>query len=470
MPGYYLENFGCRATQADAAAIEHQLLARGFEPAAADRAQVVVVNTCTVTASADSQARQAIRLLHERNPAAQILVTGCYAQRAPEELAGLEGVGWVVGNAHQHEIGALAAPTSGGAAPASLLSGGFVPLTELGSNRVNPSRSEARILAGSLPEGLAVKVGSAPQAATRRGGQGGRQTRPTLKIQDGCDHRCAYCVIPQVRGRSRSLDPERVVEEIARLVRGGAREVVLSGIDLGSYGRDLAPRGSLGDLLALVLRRTPLERLRLSSLESTQLTADLIDAIASSDRIAAHFHVPLQSGSDTILRAMHRWYRAEQYARRIQLVAERLPDAAIGADVIAGFPGEAESDHRATVELARRLPFAYLHVFSFSARPGTEAARLPGQVEGRVIRERARELRALAAEKAAAFRARQSGRVERALTLKTRRGDSTDALTGNYVSARVPGHWPANQWLTLRLEPCAEGMIGLPVAPAPGSS
>ncbi len=460
MPGYYMENFGCRATQADAAAIEHQLMAHGLEPAAPDGAELVIVNTCTVTASADSQARQAIRALHQRNPTARILVTGCYAQRAPEELAELDGVRWVVGNAYQHEIAALAAPANGEVAPPSRSSGGFVPLAEL-----QPKPSRASILAGVLPERMPVMVGPAGPRAPGR-----TQTRPTLKIQDGCNHRCAYCVIPQVRGRSRSLELEHVVREITRLVSAGAREVVLSGIDLGSYGRDLAPRGSLADLLALVLRRTGLERLRLSSLEPMQLAADLIDAIASSDRVAPHFHVPLDSGSDRILRAMHRWYHAELYARRIELVTERMPDAAIGADVIAGFPGETESDHRATVELARRLPFSYLHVFSFSARPGTEAARLPGQVEGGVIRERARELRALAAEKAAEFRSRQNGRVVQALTLKTRHGGSTDALTGNYLTARVPGHWPSNQWLTVRLDSSLDGLIGLPVFPALASS
>jgi threonylcarbamoyladenosine tRNA methylthiotransferase MtaB len=463
MPGYYMENFGCRATQADAAAIERQLGERGFRSAEAGEADLVVVNTCTVTASADSRARQAIRAFHRRNPGARILVTGCYAQRAPEELAELDGVRWVIGNAHQHEIAEIA----GG--PACPVPGAFVSLDQLCGAQIregigretpfSPGQGPAKILTGHLLEQRGVLVGPIEQ--------GGAHTRPTLKIQDGCNHRCAYCVIPHVRGRSRSLAPERVIEEVARLVDAGAREVVLSGINLGGYGRDLSPRSSLAALLDQVIERTSLERLRLSSLEPMHLTADLIDRIASSDRIAPHFHIPLQSGSDAILAAMHRWYRAEHYARRIELIAERMPDAAVGADVIAGFPGETEADHRSTVELVKRLPFSYLHVFSFSPRPGTEAARLPGAVRPDQIRDRSQELRALAGEKAAAFRRSQSGRVTRALTLQTIRDGATDALTGNYLTAQVPGEWRANQWLTVRLrERSTSALEGELVAPA----
>jgi len=464
MPGYYMENFGCRATQADASAIERRLAERGFRPADAGDADLVVVNTCTVTASADSRARQAIRAVHRRNPGARILVTGCYAQRAPEELAELDGVRWVVGNAHQHEIAEITAEpesaTAGGAfVSIDRLRGGQSAASIADDVALSLADGPAKILTGNLLEQRAVLVGPIEQ--------GGAHTRPTLKIQDGCNHRCAYCVIPHVRGRSRSLAPERVVGEIARLVAAGAREVVLSGINLGSYGRDLAPRSSLGDLLERVVDETPVERLRLSSLEPMHLTADLIDRIASNDRIAPHFHIPLQSGSDRILAAMHRWYRAEHYARRIELIGERLPDAAVGADVIAGFPGETEADHRATIDLVKRLPFSYLHVFSFSPRPGTEAARLGEPVKPGQIRERARELRALAAEKTAAFRARQSGRVTRALTLQTIRDGATDALTGNYLTARIPGEWRANQWLTVRLRSRSAILEAELVAPAP---
>ncbi|HEV2388319.1 MAG TPA: tRNA (N(6)-L-threonylcarbamoyladenosine(37)-C(2))-methylthiotransferase MtaB [Candidatus Acidoferrales bacterium] len=462
MATYYIENFGCRATQADAVAIEQRLVDQGHRPAAAEAADLLVVNTCTVTASADSRARQAIRGFHRRNPAAQIVVTGCYAQRAPEELAALGGVRWVIGNAHQREIPLLLEPAPGiplcpstfARGPERSRMGGtgadFVPLGRLAGEPLRPGPGAAKILAGHLLELTTVLVGPVERGA-------GGHTRPTLKIQDGCNNRCAFCVIPQVRGRSRSLPPEDVVGEIRRLAGAGAREVVLSGINLGSYGRDLVPRTNLETLIGRILDETAIDRLRLSSLEPMHLTADLVDRMAADQRIAPHFHIPLQSGSDRILAAMHRWYRAEHYARRIELIHERLPNAAIGADVIAGFPGETKADHRATLALVGRLPFSYLHVFSFSLRPGTEAARLASLVAPAAIRERASELRLLAAGKAAAFRLRQHGRLERALTLETKRDGATLALTGNYLAVGVRGDWPANRWVTVRLGDAGNG-------------
>ena len=259
-------------------------------------------------------------------------------------------------------------------------------------------------------------------------------------------------MIPFVRGRSRSLPPDVVVEEVRSLV-AGAKEIVLSGINLGSYGRDLAPRAALAGVVQRILDETALERLRFSSIEPQDVTEDFLGLVASSDRIAPHFHMPLQSGSDRILRAMHRWYRAEHYAERMKLVRRVLPDAAIGADVIAGFPGETDSDFEATVEFIERLPFTYLHVFSFSARPGTEAAKVnAAAVSPQVIRERARALRSLADAKSAAFRASQTGRTLRALTLARAGDDWTEALTGNYLKVRVAGRHSANEWHEAHLQ------------------
>ncbi len=260
-------------------------------------------------------------------------------------------------------------------------------------------------------------------------------------------------MIPFVRGRSRSLTPDVVVEEVHSLVAAGAKEIVLSGINLGSYGRDLAPRAALANVVRRILDETSLERLRFSSIEPQDVTEDFVGIVAGSDRIAPHFHVPLQSGSDRILRAMHRWYRAEHYAERVKLIRRLLPDAAIGADVIAGFPGETDGDFEATAEFIERLPFTYLHVFSFSARPGTEAAKLSAAaVSPQVIRERARALRSLADAKSAAFRASQTGRTLRALTLARAGDDWTEALTGNYLKVRVAGRHPANEWHEARLD------------------
>jgi threonylcarbamoyladenosine tRNA methylthiotransferase MtaB len=447
MATFFIEQFGCRATQADAAAIERQLVERGYAASAdANSADIVVVNTCTVTAAADLQARQSIRTIHRENSAARVIVTGCYAQRAPEELAALEGVSWVVGNSHKPEIPRLIQEMGQEVAPVSLVAAlqGFVPLSTIANETLSLERGPARILTGDILEQRELLV------APVEGGEAGH-TRPVLKIQDGCNKRCSYCVIPQVRGRSRSLAPRSVIEEIRKLCAGGAREVVLSGIDLGNYGRDLAPPAELGELLRRILDETAVESLRVSSVEPMDVTEDLIGIFAASDRMARHFHMPLQSGSDRILAAMHRWYRAEHYARRAELAREWLPDAAIGADVIAGFPGETEEDHQATLSLIERLPLTYLHVFSFSSRPGTAAADLRNQVPEQAIALRARELRALGEKKKAAFQAAQMGRTMRVLTLnrsgKDASGPWTRALSSNYLDVRLPGVWSTNQFL-----------------------
>jgi len=450
MQTYWLQNFGCRATQADAAAIEGQLLDRGLVGGSAESsADVVVLNTCTVTAAADEQAREAIHRIHRANPAARILATGCYAQRAPEELAALPGVAWVVGNSHQQHIGELVAE------PARHEN--LVPIGALARVAGLPLERTPKILTGNIFAVGDVVVASARRAAGH--------TRPILKIQDGCNNRCSYCVIPFVRGRSRSLTPEQVKEELRALAAQGAREVVLSGINLGAYGRDLTPRVTLGELLARLVEAAPIERLRLSSIEPMDVTLDLVQLVTRSERIAPHFHIPLQSGSDRMLAAMHRWYRAAHYAERIRLVAQHLPGAAIGADVICGFPGETEEDHRRTVGFIEGLPFSYLHVFSYSSRPGTKAARTTESVAPHAIRERARELRALSARKAAAFRAAQNGSAQRVLTLERGGTDAaghawTGALTGNYLHVRVDGRWPSNAWLDVRLFLTGDQMRG----------
>jgi len=238
---------------------------------------------------------------------------------------------------------------------------------------------------------------------------------------------------------------------------------VLSGIDLGNYGRDLAPHAELGELLRRILDETAVERLRVSSVEPMDVTEDLIAIFAASERMARHFHMPLQSGSDRILAAMHRWYRAEHYARRAELAREWLPGAAIGADVIAGFPGETEADHQATLSLIERLPLTYLHVFSFSSRPGTAAADLRNPVPEQVIARRARELRTLGEKKKSAFQAAQTGHTMRVLTLnrsgKDASGPWTRALSSNYLDARVTGGWPPNQFVDVRIASVSDGHL-----------
>ncbi|MGC2421921.1 MAG: tRNA (N(6)-L-threonylcarbamoyladenosine(37)-C(2))-methylthiotransferase MtaB [Candidatus Acidiferrales bacterium] len=456
MASFSIENFGCRATEADAAAIRAALLENGFALAAGHAsADFVVLNSCTVTAAADSQTREAVRKIHAANPAARIVVTGCYAQRAPEEIAAIGGVAWVIGNSHQAEIPRVLQET-----PAPKLFAGeansratpdFIPLARLDRSAMSLERGHAEILVGDIFEETAVPVApAAPMAAGH--------TRPILKIQDGCNNRCSYCVIPFVRGRSRSLPPDGVVGEVRRLVAGGVKEIVLSGINLGSYGRDLTPRAALAEVVRRILAETELEQLRFSSIEPQDVTEDFAGLAAASGRIAPHFHVPLQSGSDSVLRAMHRWYRTEHYAERIALVRRLLPHAAIGADIVAGFPGETQADFEATLAFVARLPFTYLHVFSFSARPGTEAAKLGCAVPPAAIRERARALRALGEGKSADFRASQAGRTLRALTLDRRGGGWTEALTPNYLKVRIAGCHPANEWHDVRIAADAQAL------------
>jgi threonylcarbamoyladenosine tRNA methylthiotransferase MtaB len=439
MATFSIENFGCRATAADASALRHALLGDGLTLAHEhSSADVIVLNTCTVTAQADSQAREAVRKIHRANRAARVVVTGCYAQRAPEELASIEGVSAVIGNSHQAEIPRVIRELLLAAAAAR----DFIPVTQLDDrypNALSLASGTAKILSGDILAQTTVQVASPAFMA-------GDHTRPVLKVQDGCNRRCSYCVIPLVRGRSRSLPPDIVVEQARRLVTAGAKEIVLSGINLGSYGRDLEPRVALVRLVERILAETELEQLRFSSIEPQDITEDLVSIAARSTRLATHFHVPLQSGSDRVLRAMHRWYRAEHYAERIRLIRRLLPNAAVGADVLVGFPGEAREDFQATTEFIGRLPFTYLHVFRFSERPGTEAANLGSAVPPSVIRERARSLRALAERKSAAFRASQAGTILRALTLAGGGENWTEALTGNYLKVRIAGRWPPNQW------------------------
>ena len=441
MPTYFVENFGCRATQADGAAIERQLIDRGLARAGSPgEADVVVLNTCTVTASADQDARSAIRRIHRRSPDTRILVTGCYAQRAPEELIALPGVSLVVGNSHKQGVAEYAVPLTN--------AHGFVSLAEIGS------ADGSNVIVGDIfahTELLAAPVFQGEDSAEK--------TRPNLKVQDGCNNRCSFCIIPFVRGRSRSLQTEQVIREANALVVRGYREIVLSGINLGRWGRELTPRTNFVGLLRAVLQDTAVEKLRISSVEPMDWTNELIQLVASSPRIAKHAHVPLQSGSDRILRRMHRKYRPWHYADRIERIRGAMPDAAIGADVMVGFPGETDDDFEQTRSLIESLPFTYLHVFTYSSRPGTPSAQMPNQVPVQVARERNRMLRELGAEKQRVFMQSFVGRSLDVMTLTGFDGERTEALSDNYLKVFVYGLHAANQRLCVEVDDiCGRGI------------
>jgi threonylcarbamoyladenosine tRNA methylthiotransferase MtaB len=420
---FYVQNFGCRATQADGAALELSLRARGLVPAGSRAAaDLVVLNTCTVTASADEDARQTIRRVHRDNPQARILVTGCYAQRAPQELAAIPGVDWIVGNSHKLQIPDLVriAPP----VPSSL-----------------PFHSQ--IWVGDISAQTQFLSAPVEDCAHDR-------TRPNLKIQDGCNNHCSFCIIPAVRGRSRSAPADDVVAQIDALA-ARYREVVLSGINLGRWGRDLAGRPRLASLLRRLLAETSIERLRLSSIEPLDWTDELLELLASETRIARHVHAPLQSGSDRILRRMYRRYRRRHYAGRIRKAHRLLPQAAFGADVMVGFPGETDADFEETRRFIADLPFTYLHVFTYSARPSTVAADLPGQVPTAVKRGRGRVLRELSAEKGRRFEDSLMGHPLSVVTLHEQHPEGRVALSDNYVKVLILGDGlPANRLVQVR--------------------
>ena len=404
MGKYFVQNFGCRATQADGAALESLLAAKGLESAGERaRADLVILNTCTVTSAADDDVRQTIRRVHRENPAARILVTGCYAQRAPEELAGMPGVEWVVGNSHKTEIANLVTIAAGEGTPYH------------GNIHVGDIFAQRDFLSAPVEDAA------------------GDRTRPNLKIQDGCNNRCSFCIIPFVRGRSRSAPAEQVVEQVRGLARK-YREVVLSGINLGRWGREPGSRMRLADLVRLLLAETEVERLRLSSVEPMDFSDDLLGLMAESPRIARHVHAPLQTGSDRILRLMQRKYRPRHYADRVNRARAWMPDAAIGADVMVGFPGRdggrfrgEPAIHRShAVHLSPRL-----HLLGAARHAGGGCARQ--RPDGGAQRTQSESCGSWRRRKNLEFRRTMVGRTLPAVTLH----EQGRALTGNYLTVEL---------------------------------
>ena len=427
----------------------------GAVEAARAQADVVVVNTCAVTEQAERSARALIRRVRRENPGARVVVTGCYAQRAPAELRGLGGVDVVVGNSHKGLVAETAlgeAVRSGGGQGA-----GFVPLSSLGATLHAPFPGWG--IGNGRVE--AVELG-APAWRGSGAGSGSGRTRPTLKVQDGCGNRCSFCVIPETRGPSRSVGLEAAVEAARAFAESGGQELVLSGINLGRWGRDLRPAGTLAGLVRAILEGTELPRLRVSSVEPMDWDGELLAAFAEYGRgqgharLAPHAHLPLQSGADAVLRRMHRRYRPWHYAEKVEALRALLPDAAIGADVMVGFPGETEALFRESFEFIEALPLTYLHLFPFSARPGTaaEAWHREAPVAAEAVRERMRALEALDARKREAFARRFVGRRVSAVTLR----DGT-ALTDNFLPVDLGAPETANRLRSVWIASIRQGRL-----------
>jgi len=392
---------GCRVNRADvdtlAALVEGPFeLARDGEPA-----DFVVVNTCSITHDADSAARQAIRRAAREQPTARLVATGCYAEVAPEVLGALPGVAAVLGVRQQGAIRELLERLAAGVEP---------PLPT--------PRSERAEWGPAALESYA-------------------HTRPFLKLQDGCDQRCAYCIVPRARGPSRSMPFEQALAQLA-ILGERHREVVLTGVHLGAWGRDLEPRRGLSELLREAVARRLVQRLRLSSIEPDEFPIECLADPAIAGVLCDHFHLPLQSGSERILREMGRGYSPATIRRVVEEIAALAPGSCLGTDVMVGFPGETDEDFRETVRLLERLPFAYLHVFPFSARPGTRAAEMDGQVPGPVARERARELVALGERRWRAFLKGLSGYVVEVVVERVE-GGLARGTSRRYATVR----WPA---------------------------
>ena len=413
---YSIVTFGCRVNQADSFEIEAQLVGGGGTAAEPRDADVVVVNTCSVTNAADQGARQIIRKIARENPHAKIVVTGCYATRQPEEVSALPGVIHLIPNDRKdrlaQDIGLTTAERFGG---------------------------------GDGSCGAAIVPGVAGRTAY------------TLRVQTGCDEACSYCIIPSTRGTGRSRRLNEVLSEIERVHGAGFREIALTGVHLGSYGRDLESRSSLLALLQSIEHSAPGDvRFRISSLEPMDCSAEIVDLVAVSRCFAPHFHLPLQHASDRLLAAMRRPYTLDFFRRLVDRIRHRIPHASIGSDAIVGFPGETQEDFARLESYLAGSPLSHVHVFPYSDRPGTAASTMPGKVHGSIVRERAARLREIARQLTGQFHQTQDGAVRPGLTIE----DGSLVVTDNYLKVRIASGRARNEWIQVRIALAGELLTG----------
>ena len=395
-----ITTLGCKTNQFESAAMSESLADAGYESVSFNQAaDVYIINTCTVTAKSDAESRKLIRRAARTNPAARIVVTGCYAQLAAAELAALPNVALVLGNSEKKGIASLLEALDG----------------------------ESRI--------LVADIGREAGAAGLHLESFAEHTRAFLQVQNGCDSFCSYCIVPYARGRSRSVPFDEVLAGARKSAAAGFREIVLTGIHLGAYGLDLDTKRDLLELVEAVAAAGFVNRLRIGSLEPNEVTTEFIDFLAASPVICPHLHLPLQSGSASVLAAMGRDYTPESIANLVGRVVAKVADISIGFDVIAGFPGESDAGHKETFRLIESLPIAYLHVFPYSSRPGTAAAEMPGHLHPAVVKRRAEELRRLGERKRREFAERFIGRDLQVLV----QGDGSSGICRNYLSVKLAG-------------------------------
>lgn len=412
-----ITTLGCKTNQFESAAMHESLEKEGFAIVPfGEAADVYVINTCTVTARTDAESRKLIRRVKRNNPEARVVVTGCYAQVAPEQLSAMSEVELVIGNEEKRRL------------PALLKGDAAVPRVMVSDIAIASSAEPLRLTSFS------------------------EHTRAFLQVQNGCDSFCSYCIVPYARGRSRSVPHQAVLDEIAILSAKGFRELVLTGIHLGNYGKDLSPPTTLVALIREIERRRLTPRLRLGSLEPLDITDEMIDTVANSAIVCPHLHIPLQSGSDTVLARMNRRYDRSFFQEICCRIVTALPDICLGFDIIAGFPGETEEEFSETVALLEELPIAYLHVFPFSSRPGTVAASLPGHLQSGVVTARAERLRQLGAKKKQEYLSRFVGRTLQVLAMQQGKDGLWNGVSGNYLTVSFPMNGnPANSIVPVRI-------------------
>ena len=422
---------GCKVNQFETETMEGLFRARGYDVVPfEERADVYVINTCSVTHLSDRKSRQLIRRAVRTNPAACVAVTGCYAQVAPEEIRALDGVRVVIGTKERARI----------------------------VDYVEASLRADTGVAGTITDIMQARVfEDIPLHALPH------RTRAFLKIEDGCQNFCTFCIIPYARGPVKSRELSAVAREMRLLVDAGFHEVVLTGIHLGAYGIDLAERPTLADACRTALAEEGLRRLRLGSLESVELSADLLELMRTEPRFAAHLHLPLQAGSDAVLRAMNRHYTTAQFAQLVMEVRAAVPGVAISTDIIVGFPGETEADFAEGMDFVRRMGFARMHVFPYSARRGTPAARRTDQVPPMVRKERAARMQALAEELAEGYHRSMLGSVAEVL-FETQEDGVTDGLTETYVRVYTDAPVTRGEIAPVRLTHIyKDGVWGVPI-------